>query len=58
MVSGIVGIFIPFNKTFDLIYGIGGSLLFSGYIVFDTFMIFNRLSADEFILGAISLYLE
>jgi protein lifeguard len=56
--TGIVGIFLPFSKTFDLIYGLGGSLLFSGYVVFDTFMIFNRLSADEYILGAISLYLE
>jgi len=58
LMTGIVGIFIPFSKTFDLIYAIGGSLLFSGYVVFDTYMIFNRLSADEFILGAISLYLD
>ena len=56
--TGVVGIFVPFSKTFDLIYAVGGSVLFSGYIVFDTYMIFNRLSADEFILGAISLYLE
>jgi FtsH-binding integral membrane protein len=42
----------------DLIYAIGGSLLFSGYIVYDTYMINQRLSPDEFIVGAISLYLE
>jgi len=58
LMTGVVGIFIPFSKTFDLIYAIGGSILFSGYVVFDTYMIFNKLSADEFILGAISLYLD
>ena len=42
----------------DLIYAIGGCLIFSGYIVYDTFMINRRLSPDEFIMGAISLYLE
>jgi protein lifeguard len=58
VMTGIVGMFIPFNSTMDLIYAIGGSLLFSGYIVYDTYMINQRLSPDEFIVGAISLYLE
>lgn len=56
--TGLVGMFIPFNKTTDLIYAIIGCLLFSGYIVYDTHMISSRLSPDEYILGAISLYLE
>ncbi len=42
----------------DLIYAIGGTLLFSGYIVYDTYIINKRLSPDEYIMGAISLYLE
>ena len=50
--------FLPFNSTFDLIYAIGGTLIFSGYIVYDTFLINSRLSPDEYILGAISLYLD
>ena len=50
--------FIPFGSTMDLIYAIGGTLIFSGYIVYDTYMINRRLSPDEFIMGAISLYLE
>jgi len=33
-----------------------GALLFSAYIVFDTYMICNRLSQEEYILGAIDLY--
>ncbi|KAH7913249.1 inhibitor of apoptosis-promoting Bax1-domain-containing protein [Hygrophoropsis aurantiaca] len=58
MMTGIVGIFIPFGRTMDLIYAIGGCLIFSGYIVYDTYIINKRLSPDEFIMGAISLYLE
>ena len=56
--TGIVGTFFPFSKTMDLIYAIVGCLLFSGYIVYDTYIISKRLSPDEFIVGAISLYLE
>ncbi|THH00742.1 hypothetical protein EW026_g1819 [Hermanssonia centrifuga] len=44
--------------TMDLIYAIGGTLLFSGYIVYDTYIINKRLSPDEYIMGAISLYLD
>lgn len=58
VMTGIVGIFIPFGQTMDLIYAIGGTLIFSGYIVYDTYNINKRLSPDEFIMGAISLYLE
>jgi len=58
LMTGLVGIFIPFGKTMDLIYAGLGCLLFSGYIVYDTYVISRRLSPDEFILGAISLYLD
>jgi len=56
--TGLVGIFIPFNSTVDLIYASGGCLIFSGYIIFDTFTINKKLSPDEYIMGAISLYLD
>ena len=56
--TSLVGLFIPFNKTMDLIYAIGGSLLFSGYIIYDTYIITKRLSPDEYIVASISLYLE
>jgi len=58
VMTGIVGFFIPFGKTMDLIYAVGGTLIFSGYIVYDTYMINAKLSPDEFIMGAISLYLD
>lgn len=41
-----------------MVYAGIGILLFSGYIVYDTYMINTRLSPDEYIMGAISLYLE
>ena len=56
--TGIVGIFLPFSRTIDLLYAIGGTIIFSGYIVYDTYLINARLSPDEYIMAAISLYLE
>jgi len=58
LMTGLVGIFIPFSRTMDLVFAIGGCLIFSGYVVYDTYMINNRLSPDEFIMGSISLYLD
>jgi len=58
LMTGVVGLFIPFGRTMDLVYAIGGTLIFSGYIVYDTYMINNRFSPDEYIMGAISLYLD
>jgi len=58
LMTGVVGIFIPFGKTIDLLYAIGGTLLFSGYIVYDTYLITKKLSPDESIMAAISLYLD
>ncbi|CAL1706670.1 unnamed protein product [Somion occarium] len=58
LMTGLVGIFIPFSRTMDIVFAAGGCLLFSGYIVYDTYIINARLSPDEYIMGSISLYLE
>lgn len=58
VMTGLVGIFLPFSRTMDLIFAICGTLLFSGYVVYDTYIITKKLSPDEYIMGAISLYLE
>jgi len=58
IMTGLVGVFIPFSSTLNLVYAIGGTLLFSGYVVYDTYLINRRLSPDEYIMGAISLYLD
>lgn len=56
--AGFVSYFLPFSRTADIIYAIIGCLVFSGYVVYDTYTINKRLSPDEYIMGAISLYLE
>ncbi|GHJ90153.1 hypothetical protein NliqN6_6555 [Naganishia liquefaciens] len=58
LVTGLVQILLPFNKTTDLVVSCFGVLLFSGYTVYDTHAIMKRLSPDEYILGALSLYLD
>ncbi|KAJ9105066.1 hypothetical protein QFC19_003698 [Naganishia cerealis] len=58
LVTGLVQFFLPFNQTTDLIIACFGVLLFSGYTVYDTHAIMKRLSPDEYILGALSLYLD
>ncbi|KAF9805230.1 hypothetical protein IEO21_09136 [Rhodonia placenta] len=58
MMTGLVGIFIPFGRAMDIVFACGGCLIFSGYVVYDTYMITKRLSPDEYIMAAISLYLE
>jgi len=58
IMTGLVGMFFPFSRTIDLVYAVGGCLLFSCYIIYDTFIITTKLSPDEYIMGAISLYLD
>ncbi|KAJ7064659.1 UPF0005-domain-containing protein [Mycena amicta] len=48
----------PFNRTSEVVITVAGCLIFGAFIVFDTYGINKRLSPDEFILGAISLYLD
>ena len=40
------------------VYAYCGSLVFMGYIVFDTYMITQRLGYDDYIVAAIELYLD
>jgi protein lifeguard len=58
IMTGLVSLIFPFSKMVDLVYAVMGCLIFSGYIIYDTFLITTRLSPDEFILAAVSLYLE
>jgi FtsH-binding integral membrane protein len=58
VMTSFVTMFFTASRTTDIIISLGATLLFSGYIVYDTYMINSRLSPDEYILGAISLYLD
>ncbi|GAA6018547.1 hypothetical protein JCM10207_007213 [Rhodosporidiobolus poonsookiae] len=55
---GIAGIFIPFNRTFDMVVAGVGVLIFSAYIIFDTHLLLNRLHVDDWVLACVSLYLD
>ncbi|KAJ2864828.1 hypothetical protein GGH94_002643 [Coemansia aciculifera] len=55
---GFVQIFLPFNRTFDLIMAVVIALVFCGYILYDTHMIMHRLSPDEYIIASLDLYLD
>jgi protein lifeguard len=46
------------GKVATTIYGCLGALVFSGYIIYDTDNLIKRHSYDEYVLAAISLYLD
>ncbi|KAM0754910.1 hypothetical protein T439DRAFT_283945 [Meredithblackwellia eburnea MCA 4105] len=58
LMTGLVGLFIPYSRTMDMFIAGGGCLLFSLYIVFDTHMLLNRLHIDDWVLACVSLYLD
>jgi len=58
VLAGFVGIFFPYNSTAELVYGIGGALIFSGYILVDTQLVMRHYHVEEEIAAAISLYLD
>ena len=35
-----------------------GAMLFSAFIVYDTYMIMNRMGCDDYVIAAIELYLD
>ncbi|CDZ98198.1 N-methyl-D-aspartate receptor glutamate-binding subunit [Phaffia rhodozyma] len=56
--TSLVSVFFPFSRGMDLFLACVGCLVFSGYILFDTHAIMNKLSPDEYIMGALRLYLD
>ncbi|RMZ78478.1 hypothetical protein DV737_g3910, partial [Chaetothyriales sp. CBS 132003] len=58
VIFGFISAFFPHNKTIDLVYGLGGALLFSGYILVDTQLVMRRYHVEDEIAASISLYLD
>ncbi|KAJ1923097.1 hypothetical protein IWQ60_006103 [Tieghemiomyces parasiticus] len=58
LLVGLVQIFLPFNRTFDLIMAVLTAVIFSGYVLYDTHNIIHRLSPEEYIVAAVDLYLD
>ncbi|GAB4824095.1 hypothetical protein N2152v2_011141 [Parachlorella kessleri] len=57
-VWGILQIFFPPGPVGRTIYSLVVAVLFCGYIVFDTHMLMERHSLDEYVWASVSLYLD
>lgn len=51
-------IFIPFGKLGSTIFGLLMTIVFSGFIIYDTNNLIKRFKYNEYILASISLYLD
>ncbi len=57
IIVGVIGIFIPWGSTFEMIYSGIGVLLFSGFAMYD-FQRIKSFPEDRYIDAAIHLYLD
>ncbi|HEV2472275.1 MAG TPA: Bax inhibitor-1 family protein [Chthonomonadales bacterium] len=57
VVAGLLLLFFHWPLLY-MAYTVGGVLIFSGFVLYDTSMIMKRLSPGDEIAGAISLYLD
>ncbi|XP_003476153.1 protein lifeguard 4 [Cavia porcellus] len=55
--SGFLKMFFH-SETMELVLAAGGALLFCGFIIYDTHTLMHKLSPEEYVLAAISLYLD
>ncbi|KAM3707173.1 hypothetical protein ACJW31_02G004000 [Castanea mollissima] len=58
IVFGLIQIFIPLGKVSMMIYSGLASLIFCGYLVYDTDNIIKRYSYDDYIWASAALYLD
>lgn len=58
LVFSAIQIFFPLGKISVMIYGGLASLIFCGYIIYDTDNIIKRYTYDEYIWAAVALYLD
>ncbi|XP_041018781.1 protein LIFEGUARD 2-like [Juglans microcarpa x Juglans regia] len=58
MVYAMIQILFPLGRISVTIYGCLASLIFCGYIIYDTDNLIKRFSYDEYIWAAVSLYLD
>lgn len=57
IIAGILQIFFP-TEIMDKAIGIGGALVFSLFIIFDTHLLMHKHSPEEYIVAAVNLYLD
>ncbi|XP_060064655.1 protein lifeguard 4-like [Ylistrum balloti] len=57
ILAGLLQILFP-TVMMDKAIAVGGALVFSLFIIFDTHMMMHKLSAEEYIVAAVNLYLD
>ncbi|KAL2320987.1 hypothetical protein Fmac_029956 [Flemingia macrophylla] len=58
LVFSLIQILFPLGKLSLMIYGCLASIIFCGYIIYDTDNLIKRFSYDEYIGASVSLYLD
>ncbi|KAK6120066.1 hypothetical protein DH2020_046196 [Rehmannia glutinosa] len=58
MLFALIQILFPLGKLSVMIYGCLASIIFCGYIIYDTDNLIKRYSYDEYIWAAVALYLD
>ncbi|PVU94374.1 hypothetical protein BB561_002595 [Smittium simulii] len=58
ILTGLINFFLPFPSFSKMLICIFTVFLFCGFIIYDTFMIMNRMSPEDYVLASISLYLD
>ncbi|CDP03667.1 unnamed protein product [Coffea canephora] len=58
MLFAIIQILFPLGRISTMIYGCLASIIFCGYIIYDTDNLIKRYTYDEYIWAAVALYLD
>ncbi|KAI3460906.1 hypothetical protein Pfo_017569 [Paulownia fortunei] len=58
MLFALIQILFPLGKVSVMIYGCLASIIFCGYIIYDTDNLIKRYTYDEYIWAAVALYLD
>ncbi|KAF3651286.1 BI1-like protein [Capsicum baccatum] len=58
MLFGFIQLLFPLGRLSVMIYGCLASILFCGYIIYDTDNLIKRYTYDEYIWAAVALYLD
>ncbi|XP_057474990.1 protein LIFEGUARD 2-like [Actinidia eriantha] len=58
ILASLIQCFFPLSRSFSVIYGVLASIIFCGYIIYDTDNLIKRHTYDEYIWASVSLYLD
>ncbi|XP_051143307.1 protein LIFEGUARD 2-like [Andrographis paniculata] len=58
LLFGLIQMFFPLGKISVMIYGCLASIIFCGYILYDTDNLIKRYTYDEYIWASVALYLD